>query len=128
VSESSIGSNLRRIEAISGFAPIERIRTEEAELAEVADRLGVPRSELRSGVEKRLDELADLRDQVKALRATIATSGADDLAASAVDGVVVARVDDLARDDLRGLAVAIRDRPDIRAVVLIGAPEGGGVA
>lgn len=41
---------------------------------------------------------------------------------------MVARVDDLARDDLRSLAVAVRDRDSIRAVVLIGAPTGGGVA
>ena len=36
VSESSIGSNLRRIEAITGFGPIDRIRREEAELADAA--------------------------------------------------------------------------------------------
>src|SRR5690606_11346448 len=47
---------------------------------------------------------------------------------SAVDGVVVARVDDLERDDLRELAVAVRDRPGVRAAVLGGAPPGGGVA
>ena len=40
----------------------------------------------------------------------------------------MARVDGLGRDDLRSLAVAVRDQPDIRGVVLIGAPEGGGVA
>ncbi len=41
---------------------------------------------------------------------------------------MVARVDGLTRDDLRSLGVAVRDRPGVRAVVLIGAPEGGGVA
>jgi alanyl-tRNA synthetase len=46
----------------------------------------------------------------------------------AVDGIVVARVDDLERDALRDLAVAVRDQPGIRAVVLGGAPAGGGAA
>ena len=43
------------------------------------------------------------------------------------DGVVVARVDGLDRDGVRDLAVAVRDK-GARAVVVIGAPEGGGVA
>ena len=128
VSESSIGSNLRRIEAISGFGPIDRIRREEAELAAVAERIGVPQAELLDGIDKRLAELRDLRAEVKSLRSKLASGGATDLAGQAVDGIVVARVDGLARDDLRSLGVAVRDQPGIRGVVLIGAPEGGGVA
>ena len=128
VTETSIGSNLRRVEAVTGFGPIERIRREEAELAAVAERVGVPRAELLDGVDKRLAELRDLRAEVRQLRSKLATGGASELAAAAVDGVVVARVDGLERDDMRSLAVAIRDREGIRAAVLIGAPEGGGVA
>ncbi|MCB1038958.1 MAG: alanine--tRNA ligase [Acidimicrobiales bacterium] len=128
VAESSIGSNLRRIEAVSGTGPIDRLRREEAELATVADRVGVPRSELLDGIDKRLAELRDLRAEVKSLRSKLASSGASDLAAGAVDGIVVARVDGLDRDDLRSLGVAVRDQAGVRGVVLIGAPEGGGVA
>jgi len=128
ISETSIGSNLRRIEAVTGTGPIERIRREEAELAAAAERVGVPRPELLDGLEKRLAELKDLRAEVRSLKAKLATSGAADLAATADDGVVVAQVDGLARDDLRNLAVAVRDHTGIRAVVLIGAPDGGGVA
>jgi alanyl-tRNA synthetase len=128
VSETSIGSNLRRLEAVTGTGPIDRLRREEAELAAVAERIGVPQSELLDGIDKRLAELRDLRAEVKSLRSKLASGGAADLAASAVDGVVVARVDGLARDDLRSLGVAVRDQPSIRGVVLIGAPEGGGVA
>ena len=42
--------------------------------------------------------------------------------------MVVARRDGTTRDELKDLAVAIRDRPGIKAVVLGGEPEGGGVA
>ncbi|MGI8710761.1 MAG: alanine--tRNA ligase, partial [Acidimicrobiales bacterium] len=128
VSESSIGSNLRRLEAVTGTGPIDRLRREEAELEEAAERLGVPRTELLEGMDKRLAELADLRAEVKALRAELATGGAAELASGAVDGVVVTRVDGPARDDLRSLAVAVRDQAGVRAAVLIGAPDGGGVA
>ena len=61
VAESSIGSNLRRIEAVSGTGPIDRLRREEAELAAVAERIGVPQGELLDGIDKRLAELRDLR-------------------------------------------------------------------
>jgi len=40
----------------------------------------------------------------------------------------VARVDGTTRDDLRDLALAVRDQPGVRGVVLGGAPEGGGAA
>ncbi|QYG93381.1 alanine--tRNA ligase [Iamia sp. SCSIO 61187] len=128
VSEGSIGSNLRRVEAITGFGPIERIREEEAVLARAADLVGVPVGELIEGIEKRLGEVKALRDEVSALKAKAAAGGASDLAAQAVDGVVVGRVDGLDRDAVRTLALAVRDQPGIRAVVLGAAPEGGGVA
>ena len=128
ISEGSIGSNLRRIEAVTGTGPIERLRREEALLGETAELLGVPTDELVSGVQKRLAELRSLRDEVKALKRQAAGGRADELAAGAVDGKVVARVDDTSRDELRDLAVALRDRPDVSVVVLGGAPEGGGAA
>src|SRR5690606_30635636 len=48
--------------------------------------------------------------------------------AKAVDGVLVERVEGVDRDGLRDLAVALRERPEIRVVVLGTAPEGGGAA
>jgi len=128
VKEESIGANLRRIEAVTGTGPIERLRHEEAVLAELADVLNVPTSDVVEGARKRLEEIKALRDEIKGLRQRAAVGRAGELASAAVDGVVVVRVDDLDRDALRDLAVAIRDQPDVRAVVLGGAPAGGGAA
>ncbi|HEV7721575.1 MAG TPA: alanine--tRNA ligase, partial [Iamia sp.] len=128
ISEGSIGSNLRRIEAITGTGPIQRIRDEESVLARAAELVGVPVGELVEGIEKRLGEVKALRDEVGALKAKAAAGGASDLAGQAVDGIVVARVDGLDRDAVRTLALAVRDQPDVRAVVLGAAPDGGGVA
>ncbi len=128
VSEGSIGSNLRRIEAVTGTGPIDRLREEEARTARAAELLGVPPGELVEGIQKRLDELGAARAEIRALRRRAASAVAAELAAAAVDGVVVARVDAATRDDVRDLAVAVRDRPGVRAVVLGAAPEGGGVA
>jgi alanyl-tRNA synthetase len=127
-SESSIGSNLRRIEAVTGTGPIARLRQEEAVLASLADILNVPVGEVVEGARKRLEEIRALRNEVKALKGQLAGDQAGDLASKAVDGVVVERVDGLERDTLRDLAVALRDQPGIRAVVLGTAPDGGGAA
>jgi alanyl-tRNA synthetase len=128
VSEGSIGSNIRRIEAVSGFGPIDRLRREEAQIAAAAALLGVSSDELVDAVERRLGEIKELRDEVKALKRQAASGRATELADAAVDGVVVARVDGVDREALRDLAVAVRDQPGIRAVVLGGAPDGGGAA
>ena len=128
VKEESIGSNLRRIEAVTGTGPVERLREVEAVLAQAADALNVSPSEVLDGARKRADELKALRKELDEAKRKLATGGAGDLAAQAVDGVVVARVDGLDPRGLRELALAVRDRSGIRAVVLAGAPEGGGAA
>jgi alanyl-tRNA synthetase len=128
VKEESIGANLRRIEAVTGLGPIERLRHEEEVIAEVAGVLNVPAGDVVEGARKRLDEIKALREEIKGLRQHAVVGRSSALAADAVDGVVVARVDDIDRDGLRDLAVAVRDQPGVRAVVLGGAPPGGGAA
>jgi len=128
VSESSIGSNLRRIEAVAGMLPVQRLREREAELAAVAAAAGVPTAEAVDGVARLREQLKAAQDEVKALKKQLAGAAAGDLATQAVDGIVVARVDGTERTDLRDLAVSLRDQPGIRAVVLGGAPAGGGAA
>ena len=128
VSESSIGSNLRRIEAITGLATVERLQNSETTLAEIGDMLNASAEAITESLRRRLNEMKELRNQVKALQQVAAGARAADLAAASEQGVVIARVDGIERDELRDLAAAIRDRPEIRAVVLAGAPQGGGVA
>jgi alanyl-tRNA synthetase len=128
VSESSIGANLRRIEAVTGTASLDRIRDEEKTLGRTATLLRVAPPEVPERVEKLLDDNRTLSDEVKALRRQGTGGRARDFVAQAVDGVVVARVDGTTRDELKDLALAIRDQQGIRAVVLGGTPEGGGVA
>ncbi len=128
ISEGSIGSNIRRIEAVTGTGPIDRLREREASLASAAELVGVPPDDILEGINKRLDELKSLRDEVKALRRQAASASAGSLVDQAVDGVVVAHVEAESRDEVRDLAVSLRDRPDVRAVVLAASPGGKGVA
>jgi alanyl-tRNA synthetase len=128
VSEGSIGSNLRRIEAVTGFGVVGRLRDEEQILRRAADLVGVPLDELLDGISKRLGELKDAGQEIKTLKAQLATSGASDLAAEATNGIVVARRDGMTRDDLRDLALAVRDKGGARVVALGALLEGGGAA
>jgi alanyl-tRNA synthetase len=128
VSEGSIAANMRRIEALTGEGSLEHFREDEDLLERTATMLRIRPDELPERIERLLEERRHLDDELKALRRAAAGDAAQDLAAAAVDGVVVARRDGTTRDELKDLAVAVRDRPEIKAVVLGGVPEGGGVA
>ncbi|MBM36866.1 MAG: alanine--tRNA ligase [Acidimicrobiaceae bacterium] len=128
ISESSIGSNIRRVEAITGLATVERLQTDENLIAKMSEILNTSTDELLDALQRRLGEMKDLRSQIKALRQVTAGARANELADNAEEGIVVARLDGMERDELRDLAAAIRDRPHIRAVILAGTPDGGGVA
>jgi alanyl-tRNA synthetase len=127
VSESSIGSNLRRIEAVTGENSLRLLQRDEAMVAEAARLVGAPADELVVGVQRRLDEIKHLNDEIRQLRAQLATGRAGDLAAGAVDGVLIERVDGLAPNDLRDLAVAVRQH-GVDIVVLGGVSSTGGVS
>ncbi len=126
--ESSIGSNIRRVEAVTGRAVLELVRRQDAAITEAAEALGVPAGELAAGVAKRQAETKALRDEVARLGREAALGRAGELAAAAADGVVVARVDGVDRNGLRDLALSIRGRDGVQAVVLGAALGSGGAA
>ncbi len=128
VSEGSIGSNIRRIEAITGTGPIALLRAEQNETAQLAEALGVPRSELGTAIAKRLSELDQANNEIKSLRAQVAAGKSAELIADATDGKIVVQIDGLDRDAMKSLAVASRNNDAISAVVIGGVPEGGGAA
>ena len=125
--ESSIGSNLRRIEAVTGTATVERLQSAEGQLAELADLLGTSADDLSGAVERRLAESKSLRAELKSLQQQAASGAAGDLVSLAVDGVIVHRIDGTERETLRDMALAARDQDGIDAVIIAGAPDGGGV-
>ena len=120
VSEGSIGSNLRRIEALTGTGALDRIAEEEAQLRGLADTLKVTPAELPERVTKLLDQVKELERALAAERAKQAAGEATELAAAAADGIVVVRRDGMTPDDLRTLATATRDA--------LAAKHGGGIA
>ena len=128
VSEGSIGSNLRRIEAVTGDGAIANMLDTSRIVAVTADMLGAKPDELVRAVERTREQVKSLEDEVKRLRQAQAASRARDMAAVARDGIVVERVDGLSPTALRDLAVAVRDVPGVTVVVLGGVADSGGVA
>jgi alanyl-tRNA synthetase len=120
VGEQSIGANLRRIEAVTGDAAIERIRDEERQLRRAADTLKVSPAELPERIAQLQQQLKTLKDQVESARAREAGADAAALAAAALDGVAAARRDGLDPGELRRLALATRDAIGSGIAALVG--------
>ncbi len=124
VSEGSVGANLRRIEAVTSFDAYEFVRTQEAQLAAVAQTLKVaPRdaADKAAALVKRVREL-----EAGAARASDAVSGdaLDALLASVDDSpgyrLVVARTGDVRSSMLRTVWDALRER-GVEAAALVAA-------
>ncbi|MGD9754075.1 MAG: alanine--tRNA ligase [Acidimicrobiia bacterium] len=128
VAEGSIGSNMRRVEAVTGFDTLTRLRDAEASLRSVAGVLNVSLDELVDGAERKVAQIKALENELKALKRQLSAGRADELAAAAVDGRVVARIDGLPRDDYRELALSVRNKAGVHAAVIGGEADGGGVA
>ncbi len=128
VSEGSIGANLRRIEAVAGERSLDLLRARTATLHDIGDLVGSSSDDVLNGVTRRIDELKAANDEIKRLRSTMVTARADEIAATEVDGDVVQRLDAIEPNDLRDLALAVRQRSTVRNVVLGGVTPSGGVS
>ena len=126
--ESSIGSNLRRIEATTGENTVKLLQRDSAAVAEAARLVGSPADELVIGVQRRLDEIRSLNEELKVLRSKLATGRAGEFAAGAVNGRVITRIDGMSPMDLRDLAVVIRQQAGVEIVVVGGVSDTGGVS
>jgi alanyl-tRNA synthetase len=128
VSEGSIGSNLRRVEATTGTATLARLRTAETTVATAAGLLKARPDELTDAIERKLVDLRAMEDRLRSMQQAALAGEARTVAAAAVDGVVVARHDGLAADQLKELADQVRRLDGVETVVLGGTPDGEKVA
>ena len=125
VSESSIGANTRRIEAVTGMGALERALGRDRLLDEASALLRTDPEHLPDAVAKLSDRVRSAEHELGTLKERILRADAAALASSGSDGVVVARSDGRSGDELRSLAGLVRHHLGGRAVVLGGAtPEG----
>ncbi|MEO6467904.1 MAG: DHHA1 domain-containing protein, partial [Acidimicrobiia bacterium] len=119
VSEGSIGSNLRRIEAVTGAVALDRVASEEQQLRDVATQLNVAPGEIGDRVEKLLAQVKAANDELAAVRRRESAAVARGLVDGASGTTVVTRHDGLGPDDLRQVAVAVRDGLGADGIVVV---------
>jgi alanyl-tRNA synthetase len=130
VSEGSIGSNTRRIVAVTGKVAIARAKERERVVRAASDLLRSEPDELVAAVGRTLERQREGERELATLRQQQAEAEAHALAAQAAadGGLVVARRDKVEGKDLQSLAQAVRRHDGVRAVVLVGSPDGTKVA
>jgi alanyl-tRNA synthetase len=126
--ESSIGSGMRRIEALSGRGAEEHIRNARATLLEIARKLGVPLEAVSTRVEANLAEVDSQRKKLEKLERSIASGGSSGSlmdSAVSVDGVRVlaAKVDAPSIESLRYFADSARKQLGSGVAVLASAVD-----
>jgi alanyl-tRNA synthetase len=124
VSEGSIGSNLRRIEAMTGDGAFEYIEYEEQLLRRAGDLLRASPKEVPDKIERLSEQVKSLQDEVSRLKAKEASAAAGGLAQQAERGVLVTRYDGIASGELRQLAIETMRALGSGVVVLAGAVDG----
>jgi alanyl-tRNA synthetase len=131
VSESSISAGVRRIEAITGEAAVERFQKTSGELTKIAQAIRVSETDLIEQVERMLAENRQLERQNEALKTRLAeaASGEMEQKSRTINGVrvVVSRVEQMDRGQMRSLADALRNKLKPAVVVLVSV-DGDGVS
>ncbi|NYD50498.1 alanyl-tRNA synthetase [Actinomadura luteofluorescens] len=129
VGESSIGTGLRRIEALTGADALRHHDRTASLLEELAALLNVRPDQAPDRLRQRLDTLAETQRHLEALHRAELDRHADRLASLAEPvpgGWLVARiVPGLTGADLRTIATGVLTRRDQRGLVVLGTESGG---
>ncbi len=119
VSESSIGANTRRLEAVSGLGAQRRTYEMERTLGAVASLLKTSLDDVVPAIERLFERQREVERQFASLRQAQLGQFANELDAQSEGDVVVARVDGYGGEQLRSLAQDLQHRGR-RVVVVVG--------
>ena len=132
VREESIGSNTRRVEALTGLDAHRHARAEMQIAEEVARLLSAPTSEVVDRVRTLSEKLRSVEKELAEVRRGSLLDQAADLASVERDAnghaVVTAAVPGVVMDDLRALANDVKGRLGERGVIVLGTSTDDGKA
>jgi alanyl-tRNA synthetase len=129
LSEGSIGSNTRRVFALTGKASLQRAKEREELVRAAAEALRTEPEELVAAIGRLAERQREGEKELAALRQQSSEAEAKTLAAQAgAGGVVIARRDKVDGKDLQTLAEAVLRHNGVRAVVLGGSSDGSKVS
>ncbi len=126
--ESSIGANVRRVEALTGMAAFDHLVSLRDSLDYTARSLKVGASDVRDRVEALLEKTSGLEKELDTYRARARSELAAQLASSAAsigDHKIVVESTDLSGNELRQLALSLRDRLGANSVTIVGSSHDG---
>jgi alanyl-tRNA synthetase len=122
ISETGTASGVRRIEAVTGAAAIQRIEQADAMLEQIAGRLKSGRDNLAERVDAMLEKNRQLEKQLEQLKSKLASSSGNELTEQAVDvhgvKVLAARVDNVEPKALREIVDQLKTKLGSAAIVL----------
>ena len=128
--EASIGSNIRRVEALTGEAAYRHLVEVRNSLDAAGSLLRAPSAEVPTRIEGLLSKVGELEDEIEAIRAQRRSDLAVELVGEAVEvgshRCVVAGVGEMPPEQLRQLALGVRERLGSGAVVLGSTSNGKG--
>lgn len=128
LSESSIGANVRRVEALTGMAGFEHLVDLRNSLDNVARTLKAGVGDVSARVEALLEKSSDLEKSLDVYRSRERSELGAELSSSAQSAgdyrFVIARAD-LDGNELRQLAFMVREKLGMGSVVILGSDQGG---
>jgi alanyl-tRNA synthetase len=124
-----VGSNLRRVEALTGMAAYDHLVTLRNTLDRTSDLLRAPIDLVPERVEQLLDRVNGLETQLEAIASRRRGSVAEELAAHPEKvgdvALVVADAGDVDGNELRQIALGVRDRIQGPSLVVVGSASSG---
>ncbi|MFM8971839.1 MAG: alanine--tRNA ligase [Actinomycetota bacterium] len=123
VSEGSVGSNLRRIEAMTGDGAFEHVAYEESLLRRAGELLRAAPKEVPDRIERLNEQVRSLTEELERLRSRETAGVAARLASEAVGGVLIARVDGSGPRELSQLAKSVLQSLGSGVVALVGVAD-----
>jgi alanyl-tRNA synthetase len=128
-SESSIGSNIRRVEALTGESAYQQLSEIRSALQSTGRLLKAPIAQVPDRVEALLERVGALEDRLEAeaqqRRGNLAAELAEGADRVGEHQLVIADAGELAPGDLRQLALDIRGRLQESALVVVGSRHNG---